>query len=111
MANRDKLVREAYAQLTADGQEPSAEDYAVIKAAIDGKIGELQNRKVIGVIDPGDFDDALLEYLAVTLSSSLTLTRKFGAQPDASSIAFAEQRLKELTRGTYVPNPLRVCYF
>lgn len=111
MANRDRLIRVAYSKVTTDSQEPSAEDYATINAAIPELLDDIARPQRLGVLiaDVDSIPDAYVQHLALLLAA--TVADDFGKPMSADMIAFAEGRLRAIAAGGYAHGPARVDYF
>lgn len=96
MATQTQLVQRTLELLgmAQAGQTASAEDIALVEAAIPGKLEELRRRAIVYIADPDDFEDEYLEWVAMLLSQ--TLARSAGETIEPTAIQLAEMRLREM---------------
>ena len=94
MATPDDLIRPALQKLgvVSAGQPIAAEDSAVVRDSIPGKLEEL-NQRGLGYYEY-EFGQQYVEWLAILVAQGVAL--EFGASIDANSIALAEQRLRQM---------------
>lgn len=111
MATKQQLINRVLFLTGAKGagQTAAAEDVAEVEEVLPGKLDELAKRKIVYVPDADDFDDALLEWLAILLANSVGPA--FGSAMDAGAIALAESRLRAMQTQPTPSNPARVEYF
>lgn len=89
--------------LIAAGQSLEAEDQAVIDAAVDGVLADLNARHILTVADEEEIELSVFEWLADILYE--TAAPDFGKPRDLGKIAYAELMLHavQMARPTYEP--------
>lgn len=91
------------------GQDPSSEDYALVDGAIDGKILDLRQRKIIEIYDLTEFEDAYAEWLAWVIAQRVA--PYFGTSTDATAVLYAESMLRQHRGPTWFHQPVQVDYY
>jgi hypothetical protein len=94
--SRQQLVNRALEELgvVGAGQPASAEDYAVVNAAIESVMSDLATRDIWQWGNPDEYDEDAFEHLAVLLANAKA--RPFGKAPDEQVRLLAERRLRQL---------------
>lgn len=95
--------------LGADGQTPSAEDAATVRAEIGPVMSDLAARSIYAWGDPDQFEDAPFVHVAVIIANSLA--RDFGSQPSEQDRLLAESRLRELKAVALSGQPQQTEYY
>jgi hypothetical protein len=95
--------------LIAAGQSLEAEDQALIDAAVDGVLADLNARNIVTVADESAIEIELFEWLADILYE--TSAPDFGKPRDYDKILFAEQRLNAINMARPTYEPLEVDHF
>lgn len=111
MADSSDLISRTLFHLRATGvgQTDAAEDAEVVQNAIQGKLDELSKIGVMPTIDPDDFDDMYLNWLAICLANDLATG--FGSTIDANAVAYAEKRLRMLNESAPSGNVATGLYY
>lgn len=111
MKSREELVNRALEELgvVGAGQTASAEDYAVIDAAVEPVMSDLATRDIWVWGDPDEYDEDAFEHLAVLLANAKA--RPFGKQPSEETRIMAERRLRQLSLYDLSGQAQRVEYF
>lgn len=84
----------------ASGQTPEAEDVAEIEGLIEGKLDELEYREILQLGDRQEFDDVVVDPLAIILAN--TAAPSFGQPRNPDSQMTAERTLRSLRPNTHV---------
>ena len=111
MQSREALVRRALRELgiPGAGQEPSAEDYAVVDADVEPVFADLARRHVWPWGDSDRIADEAIVHLAIILANSAAA--QFGIPSDDGRRVYAETRLKELKSTVDAGDPIEALYF
>jgi len=103
MATKAQLITKVLSSLnvTPAGQPDSAEDVAVVEAAIPGFMADLQLRGVYYISDIDDTPDQAFLWLAMILAQHVA--SDFGGQIDLAAMELATSRLHE-QQNLYLPS-------
>ena len=113
---REQLIDKVLAILQADGgtgQSASAEDSALVNAAIPSVIAELEGRRIVTVPDANNIDDAVFLGLATLVAEALL--DEFGVAGDVAMkinarARGAEATLRQISSPSYY-DPSPVVYY
>ena len=110
MKTKAELISRAlgFLNVIQAGQDPSAEDYALVEGHVSGKVAELARRKILYVNDVDSIEDELFLPLARLVANSAG--PEFGQPYDPNVDAREEQRIKDINRGPSVYETLRTEY-
>lgn len=81
-------------QKIGTGQEPAAEDVALIQPLIEPKVADLSARNVIFIDDTDDIEPATFEWLAILMTQ--VVAADYGTVIDPNAIKYAESRLAHI---------------
>lgn len=111
MKTRQELITRTLQKLKvlAAGQQPSAEDAAVVESEIVPVLSALSTRNIYPFGDPDQIEDEAFVHLADILSVSLAAD--FGREQDEKTRLLAESRLRELGAETLSGQPQQTEYF
>lgn len=96
MKTRQELIAATLKKLNviAAGQDPETEDVQEIDLLIDGKLAEMNRRKILWFSSKTEFADEHFDCLAVILADQAAPL--FGQPSNPESRIFAENRLREM---------------
>lgn len=96
MKTRQDLIVATLKKLNvlAVGQSPEPEDVEEIDDILDGKLDDLNRRGLVWVPDHDQFDDVLIDPIAIILASMSAPA--FGQASKPESVFLAENNLREL---------------
>jgi len=85
----------------AAGQSPEAEDVETVDDTIDGKLNELTARRIWRFADYDEFEDELIDPLAIILANASAPA--FGQPRNPVSVLAAEGTLREMRQSDWIP--------
>lgn len=104
MKTRQDLIEATLDLLNAiaAGQAPEPEDVEKVDKTIDGKLAELNRRRIYWSAETEEFDDEMIDPLAIILAN--TNAPAFGQPRNPASVIEAEGILREFRGSDWSPN-------